>query len=628
MDTALRFLITSCVFMILLATGEVKAQCGMTVSVTADPGYPWNLCPGENIELTSTVSGGTPPYTYLWSDGAITPNTTIIPPYVGQVYVMVTDATGCVEFGQIHIKASVWTVQFIYVGQSVCPGDSMQVHAYPDFPAGTSFLWSTGETTSSIFITTSATYSLTATAPGGACSSSVTEFIGMNFFPVPSPDISGPSVLCIGQNATLSVQENPDDIFSWSTGESTSSILISDPGMYSVTVTNWQGCVGTDAIEILEGSTPPNISAPSVLCNGQSGTVSVTNAGSYNTFLWNTGATSSGITINTAGTYTVTVTATGGCTATGSVTVAAGNSNITINGSVMSQTSCTIPNGNINITVTPPGSYSFLWSNGASTEDLNNLAAGNYTVTVTDLGGCTSTSTFTVASNLIIPTTSTNVTGTTCHLNNGAVDLSVIPSGTYSFLWSNGAITEDVSNILAGTYAVTVTSSGGCTATTTVSVPNNNTVINVTGITIPFTSCVSPNGAVNITAAPSGTYTYLWSNGTTTEDLVNLLAGDYTVTVSAGGSCTASATYSVPNNATSPVPFASSTPDTCGQNQGNIDLTVSPVGSYNFLWSNGATSEDLINIPGGIYSATVTSPVSGCMAMITDTVINYNPLSP
>ena len=159
---------------------------------------------------------------------------------------------------------------------------------------------------------------------------------------------------------------------------------------------------------------------------------------------------------------------------------------------IVPETSCTSPNGMIDLTVSPSGIYSYSWSNGASTEDLNNLPADTYTVTVTDDAGCTSSASFIVTSNQQIPGTNTNITASTCNLSNGAIDLSITPPGTYTFLWSNGTTTEDLSNILSGTYSVTVTSSAnGCSATTTVTVPNINQTLTITGNTTPLTSCTS-----------------------------------------------------------------------------------------------------------------------------------------
>ncbi|MBK8562299.1 MAG: hypothetical protein IPN76_02885 [Saprospiraceae bacterium] len=513
------------------------AQCqGFSVDITSNPPPPHNLCAGQNITLISNVTGGTPPYTYAWTNGATTPTNVITPPVNGSEMLAVTDDNGCLAENSFHLKATVWTVDLFYVGQTVCEGDFMTINAYPDFPAGTTFLWSTGSTNASIDIASSGTYSLTATSPGGGCSGTVSEFVQMAIFPTPNLNITGATQLCSGQNGTLSVNSNPGDSFAWSTGATTSSISISSAGTYSVTVTNDWGCTGTDAVVVTSGSSvTPTLTAPSSLCNGQSGTIQVTNSASFNDFEWNTGATTPSISVSTAGTYSVTVTAPGGCTGTGSVVVQSGSSNMNLAGSTTTSTSCSSPNGSINLTVSPSGSYDFDWSNGATTEDLSGIAAGNYTVTVSDPGGCTASASFAVAENVVLPSATAIASPASCGQSNGGIDLSVSPSGSYAFEWSNGATTEDLANIAAGSYAVTVTNTvTGCSATANATVANTTTTIAVSGnVTHPSNGL--NNGAIDVTASPAGNYTYDWSNGANTEDLTGLGAGTYVVTVSAGG---------------------------------------------------------------------------------------------
>ncbi len=605
-----------------LLSVDALSQCGMVVDITANPPFPWNLCPGVNIVLTSTVTGGVPPYTYMWSDGATTPNTTVIPPYSGNYFLMVTDSEGCVEFGEIHIKASVWDVQIVFAPTPVCVGDSMPIFAYPDFPPGTSFIWSTGETTNPIWIFTPGSYSLTATAPSGDCSGSATASVSINYWPEVMPVITGPAVLCSGQSGTLTAAESPDFYYTWSTGDQTQSISINAPGIYSVTVDNGFGCLGFDTYEVLPGTDPPDITAPPVLCGGQSGTVAVTNASSYTSFVWNTGATTSSITINSPGTYSVTVTATGGCMSTGSVTVTAGSSGINVTGTATPQTACSNPNGSVDITPSPSGSYTYAWSNGATTQDINGLGAGNYSVTVTDNGGCTSSASFTVTTNVVYPAATGVAMPASCSQNNGSIDLSVMPAGTYTYLWSSGATSQDLVNVAPGPYTVTVTSAQGCSDTTTITVPNNTFIPAVSGNVVPYTSCSTPNGSIDILVTPGGTYTYTWSNGGTTEDISSLIPGTYTVTVSAGGSCLSVVPFVVPDSTILPIAVGSPVNDTCSQNTGSIDLTVSPSGSYTFAWSNGAVTEDISDVPSGIYSVTVTSVTNGCVGFFQDTLDN------
>ncbi|MBK8626580.1 MAG: hypothetical protein IPN86_13735 [Saprospiraceae bacterium] len=174
-------------------------------------------------------------------------------------------------------------------------------------------------------------------------------------------------------------------------------------------------------------------------------------------------------------------------------------------------TSCTTPNGAVNLTT---NGTSYLWSNGAITEDISGLAAGTYTVTVTGAGGCTASTSATIINNTVNPTASAVGTdNTSCTTPNGAVNLTT--NGT-SYLWSNGAISEDISGLSAGTYTVTVTGAGGCTASTSATIVNNTVNPTASAVGTDNTSCTTPNGAVNLTT--NGT-SYLWSNGAITEDI-------------------------------------------------------------------------------------------------------------
>src|SRR5688572_7631480 len=140
--------------------------------------------------------------------------------------------------------------------------------------------------------------------------------------------------------------------------------------------------------------------------------------------------------------------------------------NVTITATpVVTNTTCTASIGAINITVSGGTSpYTYLWSNGATTEDLTGLAAGTYTVTITDVNGCTTNLPFTVETVMSTITATPVVTNTTCAASIGAINITV-SGGTspYTYLWSNGATTEDLTGVAAGTYTVTITDANGCT---------------------------------------------------------------------------------------------------------------------------------------------------------------------
>ena len=206
------------------------------------------------------------------------------------------------------------------------------------------------------------------------------------------------------------------------------------------------------------------------------------------------------------------------------------------------------------IDLTPQGAtapYIFKWSTGATSEDLTGLSAGTYIVTITDNIGCIRIDTALIAAR--VPTTiSTSITPIDCDGNaTGAIDLSVTGQSPFTYQWSNGATTEDLINLTAGTYTLTVTDSDGCIEITshTVTAPN---ALTITGITTDESDPTLNDGTIDFTVSGGTTpYTYDWDNDgpedpdNDTQDLNGLAAGVYTVTVTDFNACTSVTSFTI-----------------------------------------------------------------------------------
>ncbi len=208
-------------------------------------------------------------------------------------------------------------------------------------------------------------------------------------------------------------------------------------------------------------------------------------------------------------------------------------------------------------------------------------------------------------------TVSTNGTNVSCAGgNNGTASATATGnSGPFTYAWSNGGNTQTIINLAAGTYTVTVSAGSNCTGTATRIVTAPAAI--GTSVSVTNTSNGQNNGAINLTVS-GGTpgYAFSWSNGATTEDLSNLAAGTYTVTVTDSKGCTATKSATVGTSNNNPITLAFVvTNANSGQNNGAINLTVSGgTAPFSFLWSNGAQSEDLVNVAAGTYTVTVSCP--------------------
>ncbi|MBK6965464.1 MAG: hypothetical protein IPH20_16420 [Bacteroidales bacterium] len=306
-------------------------------------------------------------------------------------------------------------------------------------------------------------------------------------------------------------------------------------------------------------------------------------------------------------TYSVTITDANGCTATSSATV---NNIGGPAASISAQTNVAKGAFTGSATVLATGGtspFTYLWDDPSAQTPATaiGLAAGTYTVTITDANGCTAT-----AQAIITQPTALSggavATSSTCGNANGSVDLSV-SGGTpaYTYAWSNGATTQDLVNVVANTYSVTITDANGCTATSSATVNN----IGGPAASISAQTNVACNGAFTGSAtvlATGGTspFTYLWNDPSaqTLATATGLAAGTYTVTVTDFNGCTATA-QAIITQPTALSGGAVATSSTCGNANGSVDLSVSGgTPAYTYAWSNGATTQDLVNVVANTYS--------------------------
>jgi hypothetical protein len=598
-----------------------------------------------NGSINITVSGGTLPYTFVWSNAATTEDISNL--NAATYTVTVTTNNGCSAIGSATVVngATLPNVSATTVDNTNCTGignGSINITV----SGGTlpyTFVWSNAATTEDISNLNAATYTVTVTTNNG-CSviGSATVVNGATLPNLSATVVDNTNCTGIGNgsiNITVSGGTLPYT-FVWSNAATTEDISNLNAATYTVTVTANNGCSVIGSATVVNGATSPNLSATTVdntNCTGiGNGSIDITVSGGTlpYTFVWSNAATTEDISNLNAATYTVTVTTNNGCSVIGSATVANGATLPNVSATTVDNTNCTgIGNGSINITVsggTLP--YTFVWSNAATTEDISNLNAATYTVTVTTNNGCSAIGSATVVNGATLPNLSaTVVDNTNCTgIGNGSINITV-SGGTlpYTFVWSNAATTEDISNLNAATYTVTVTTNNGCSVIGSATVVNGATLPNLSANIVDNTNCTGiGNGSINITVS-GGTlpYTFVWSNAATTEDISNLNAATYTVTVTTNNGCSAIGSATVVNGATLPTANINQTNTILTCNTPSITLVAS--GGSNYLWNaagGNSTSATISVAAADTYIVTVTN-TSGCTATAS-VVITSNTTKP
>ena len=347
------------------------------------------------------------------------------------------------------------------------------------------------------------------------------------------------------------------------------------------------------------------------------------------TYAWNTGDTTKDIENLAVGTYTVTVTETGGCTSTQTVTISEPSVPLAITSANEAQPeSCFgAKDGNIAISVsggTEGSGYQYIWSNGASGPSITSLSQGDYHVTVVDANLCPVYKSFTVTGPVAELTLDLTGQDPDCFGGNNGT-LSLISAGgnlgDKTTAWSDGQTPNQFNreNVVAGTYSATITDSKGCSddASYTILEPDQFDIEVGTSQNI---SCHDgADGAISIISISGGTtpYSYVWSNGATSANLATLLTGTYTLTVTDMNGCIAEPVSIFLDQPQEGIVTGTTVDVLCyGEPQGEITLSLQNIDDPNpaYAWSDGSSNGDRTGLVSGSYTITVTYG-NGCEAM-------------
>jgi large repetitive protein len=491
--------------------------------------------------------------------------------------------------------------------------------------AGFTYDWTpgnpTGDGTASVTGLTAGTYTCTVT---NACGSSATHTVNITQPSALTVTGSQTNVSCnAGNNGTASVVVSggaSSYTYAWTPSISISSNAAAlTAGGYTCTITDINGCSITQTFTITEPSAiVTNTNQVNVSCNGGvNGSALVTLSGGTPNYSYSwapSGGTSSIATGLGAGTYTCTITDANGCTATPTVAVTEPSA-LTVN----SSTGVIACHGDsTTVVLTASGGTGPYSGDGTFA-----IAAGSHTFTVTDANNCPATVTFTVtepsAINASVLQTNLNCFGD----STGTIDLTVTGgTGAFSFDWNNGAFnTEDISGLTAGSYAVLITDVNGCEDSTVV-VISQPTALSTSTVTTNPTTC---GGAGLIDLSISGgtpTYSYLWTNSATTEDITTV-AGSYSCTVTDANGCTIFASASLSDPA-APVVTVSFTIDTVCVTDGSYTLSggLPAGGTYSGPGVTGSFfSPSAANNGAHTITYTYTDSQTGCTASNTDMIV-------
>ena len=368
-------------------------------------------------------------------------------------------------------------------------------------------------------------------------------------------------------------------------------------------------------------------SQTNVACNGDNSgalTVTASNGTANYSYAWSNGATISntsstvnGVSSLSAGTYTVTVTDGNACTATASASITQPSA-LVASANVSSIIGC---NGDSDgqVTASATGgtsSYTYSWNTGGTSATETSLGAGTYSVTITDANGCYDSASATVTQPSALNAVAYADSNVTCNgLSDGGGTASAT-GGTqyYTYSWNTGSTFASITGVPAGTYSVTVIDANGCYDSASFSVQEPAALVASAAVSSAINCNSASSGQVTASAAGgTASYTYAWSNGSTSATASSISAGTYSVTITDQNGCYDSASVTI-TEPTAIVASASvsSTLDCNGDSDGQVTASATGgSGSYTYSWNTGGTSVTETGLTAGTYSVTITDQ-NGC----------------
>ncbi len=606
-----------------VSTIEIKDPVEFTVSVSV---LKQALTDNADGQAQVTLAGGKEPFSYTWSNGESSNTAITLAP--AEHTVTVTDADGCTAVGSFSISENILplTVSIAQQDDILCAGEHTGglIAQIEGGKGPMSFIWSNGESTAALVNIGAGVYTVTVTDAVGSSSVFETELTEPTSLVVNSMIDAVASTDNADGGVTLNVNGGVGDYsYVWQNGETGVSATTLGVGDYSVSVTDANGCMVVTTVTMSENILPLQISIlqqQDILCGGElTGELTLDISGGKGPFsyAWSNGVLGLDNLAIGAGIYSVTVTDGTGSTAVFQTEITEPEA-IVINTIIESPANTDKEDGRASVNVTGGSpAYTYAWSNGESSPGAELLAPGEHIITVTDVNGCSATTTLSISED-ILPL-SVTVSQNELIVCKGGSNASVTANvnggkGPFIYNWSSTNIqwqsgnAPNATGLDAGVVSVTVTDALSGTSTFQLEIQEPaKLVVNLLAEAPASTDNADGKARAEVSGG-MGSFRYEWDTGEMNQVATALSAGSHGITVYDEAGCSATATIDITEDILPLAAIVTLTSEILcnGGNSGGVEVQISGgKGPFTYVWSSGATSTSLDQLVAGDYVVTV-----------------------
>ncbi len=579
-------------------------------------------CGNLNGAITANATSGFSPFTYQWSQGGNTPT---IGGLAGGWYKLTfSDVNSCTKIDSIQVNSFPAITKNKSGTNALCGASNGSATAQITSGGTAPFIyfWSNGVTTSPISATTHSINALS----GGKYKFTIQDSKGclaidsvtVNSSPALNISINRTNATCGVNNGAINVSilsGTPNYSYVWNDAVTSQNRTGIAPGTYNVTVTDANGCTASGGSLVTMNSSPVlTTTKANATCGQNNGSIStsVTGAKPPIAYNWSSGQSANFISGLAPGIYTVTITDSIGCQKTTSDTIL--QPVFTNFSDSLVQTICSASNGKIFLqNIVGQNPISIAWAGGNTSATRTGLAPGNYTVLVQDGNGCQKTKIYTILASTN-PTVGFNITNALCNNTIGGITTSITGGKpSYSFAWSSGETTPNISSKLPGTYSLTVTDADGCIGTRVDSIVRRP--FPVYQDSFRKARCGFDNGLIHIyNIIGSSPFSFVWSHDVNASgNFVGGLPSDtISVIITDSNGCVMRDTWDISTKGaiTYQSIFQRSK---CNDSTGKITINITNgTPSYSIKWSNGDTGLIADSLKHGRYELFITDSL-GCI---------------